>query len=69
MNKSDRAEIEEMLRASVPIDKVERIVAIVGLIVIDLYALSQGINSGLTHVIVGAIGGIVGYSLHRKRGK
>lgn len=69
MNSSDRKEIEKMLKSAVPIDRVERIVAIGGLVLIDLYALSQGVNSGLTHIIVGVIGGIAGYSLHLKRGK
>lgn len=67
MNKSDREVIAAMLKESVPIDRIERLVAIVSLVVIDIYAMSQGINNGLTITISGIIGGIAGYSLHLRR--
>jgi len=67
MKKSDIEVIRELLKSMTPISKVERLVAIGGIVIIDLYALSQGINNGLTIFLSSLIGGIVGYSIHVKR--
>ena len=66
MRKSDIEQIREVLRPMIPIGRIERLAAIGGLILIDLYALSQGINSGLTHAVAGILGGFAGYSIVKR---
>lgn len=66
MRKTELKQLQEVLKPMIPISRVERLAAIGGLILIDIYALSQGINSGLTHAVAGILGGIAGYSLIKR---
>ncbi|MBA7635868.1 hypothetical protein ES703_43472 [subsurface metagenome] len=67
MRKSELEQLKEVIKPMIPISRVERLAAIGGLVLIDIYALSQGINSGLTIAIAGLIGGVAGYALGVKR--
>lgn len=69
MKESDIKQLREVIAPMIPIGRVERLAAIGGLILIDLYALSQGINSGLTHAIAAILGGFAGFSFIKRNSK